>query len=158
MKWHRHSSGIMAEDACLCQSNSTKALPTHVEPWGQLTLAPGGAFFSLGVPPGRNSLNIFYFAGTAGRPAFKDLRNQAEALLVSLRDFAPETLTGTAPEQIDRTPPESPACHPGSQNAINAYSFIYQKIQLRAAHFVVVLQTQMRFDHQLAHTFQLSPA
>src|SRR5579872_1991474 len=105
---------------------------------------------------GGNSLKIFYFTSAARRSTIEDFRDNAEALFIGVRDCFAKSRAGALAEQVDGTSAEAAAGHSRPQYASGSDSYIDEKIEFRAADFIIVLQADMRFDHQLAHAFDVA--
>src|SRR5438309_5499234 len=58
--------------------------------------------------------------------------------------------------QIDGATSEPAAGHPCTVNFRSLRSDLYQQIQLRAAHFIIVTQTDVRLAHQLSKALNVA--
>jgi hypothetical protein len=66
-----------------------------------------------------------------------------------------DLVRGFSLRQINGAAAEAPASHARAINSGLARSNVHHKIQLRAAHLIVILQAQMGLPHQLPKLFKV---
>jgi len=95
--------------------------------------------------------NLRQFPGACAGMARINGGRDAEFRLIRAGDGLTETGFGIRSEQRDRASAETAAGHARAVDSIDGEGGVHQEIELRATHFVIVLQAAVGFHHQLAH-------